>query len=90
MMPYDTYRLYQAERVKSPREIHHPAGLSRVRAIPGHHADRAQATPGRARRRIPPDSTGRIPGHDGRGDGGLVTSLLIQPGVPSIARPSAP
>jgi hypothetical protein len=23
MMPYDTYRLYQAKRAKSPREIHH-------------------------------------------------------------------
>ena len=23
MMPYDTYRLYQAERARSPREIHH-------------------------------------------------------------------
>ncbi len=23
MMPYDTYRLYQAERAKSPREIDH-------------------------------------------------------------------
>ena len=23
MMPYDTYRLYQVERAKSPREIHH-------------------------------------------------------------------
>ncbi len=54
-----------------------PAGIGCVRAVPGHHAYRAQATPGRTRRLITPDSTGRISGHDGRGDAEIVKSLLI-------------
>jgi len=83
MTPYDTYRLYQVERAKSPREIQRrraggPARISRVIAVPWHHARRAQAIPrSRARQCIPPGRTGQPPGNDSQGDGELRRHLLI-------------
>ena len=59
MMPYDTYRQYQAERAKSPTEVQRadeasrPARLGRVIAASWHHAARAsrtEAIPGRSAR----------------------------------------
>jgi hypothetical protein len=69
MMPYDTYRLYQAERSKSPREIHNAdqRAAQLASAVSGLFRAITQTTPVRGRRCIPPDSTGRMPGHDGRG-----------------------
>ena len=55
-MPYDTYRLYQIERAKSPAEVRRadeqvcPAGIRCVIAGPWHHAalaSHAEAIPGR-------------------------------------------
>ena len=81
MMPYDTYRLYEVERAKSPCEIQRADGqvallaaaiCSLFRAIAKAPSGRGQAVPGRpAPRHILPN-TGHFPCHDERRHGGFV------------------
>jgi hypothetical protein len=64
-MPYDTYRLYQVERAKSPAEVQHADEqaawlVRRVIAVSRHHAacaSRTEAIPGRRTWRTPPGVT---------------------------------
>jgi len=95
MMPYDSYRSYQAERAKSPREIHdadqRAAQLASIvpglfRAITQNARRPHLAAPGGASPQTAPAASR---GHDGRGDGGLVKPLTPPPAHRPAARAQA-
>jgi hypothetical protein len=99
MMPYDTYRLYQAERSKSPREIHHAdqraaqlasavSGLFRAITQTAHrpHPSAADAA---SPQTAPAACRDTMAGARWPGRWRAREVTADPPGVPSVARPGA-
>jgi hypothetical protein len=61
MMPYNSYRLYQIERAKSPAEIHHADEQAARLAAAASSLFRSITRPVRAMRRPSPIATRRLP-----------------------------